>query len=322
MTEASITLVAGCDEDFARPLAVTLFSALKHLDPAQPVTLYLIDGGVSPESRMRIERVARRVRRDVCLAWRKPQPEEMQYLAGARHLSPATYLRLFIPDLLPPEVTRALYVDSDFLIRADLRELWNTDLSGVAVAAARDFIVTQIDHPYSGVKDHRALGLDPQAPYFNAGLLLMDVGRWRRDRIAAKALSYAVKHGAALGNCDQDALNATLPGDWLPLDYRWNVQSALFYLHDLSDSAFTRELSQARPALLKEAKIIHFTGTPKPWNHWSGHPATEDWVKHLLESGWYAPAEAAKWALAYRAKRALFKIKVALHLSSRRERVT
>ena len=112
-----------------------------------------------------------------------------------------------------------------------------------------------------------------------------------------------------------------LAGKWLALDYRWNVQYALFFLHELPEDAFAEELLPLRPALLKEAKIVHFTGMPKPWSHWCGHPATDEWVKNLLLSGWFAPAEAVQWAAVYWAKRAVFKLKIALRLSPRRERV-
>ncbi len=320
-TPSTLCLVAGCDEGYALPLAVTLFSALKQLGPEADVTLYVIDGGILEESKRRLARAVAAGRAGVTIIWIKPTAHDMEGLEAARHLTAAAYLRLFIPSLLPDEIKRVLYLDCDILVRGDLIGLWNTKMVGASTAAVIDYAIPQIEHPFSGVKDFRDLGISPDSPYFNSGVLLLDLSQWRGGGVAKAALSYAVEHGAALGNCDQDALNATLPGGWLSLDYRWNVQSALFYLHDLPDSAFNRELSQIRPALLKEAKIIHFTGTPKPWNHWSGHPATDDWAKALLSSGWFTLSEAVRWAIPYGAKRALFKLKVVLRLHPLRERI-
>lgn len=321
MEEANVNIVAGCDDGFSRPLAVALYSALKHLREATPVALYLIDGGVSRKSKKRIERVVGQVRPDVRVTWTSPAADAMQGLEGARHLSPATYLRLFIPELVPTNMTRVLYLDCDILVQGDLAELWGMDMAGALIAATRDFAVTDIGHAYSGVNDYCELGLDSAAPYFNAGILLMDIAQWRTKKTAEKALAYAVKHGATLGNCDQDALNATLSDAWLPLDFRWNMQSALFYLHDIPANNFVIELAKMRPTLLNEAKIFHFTGTPKPWNHWCGHPATEEWVKTLLQCGWFTPVEAVKWMVSYSLKRIIFKLKVVLGLYSIRERV-
>ncbi len=319
---STLCLVAGCDEGYALPLAVTLFSALKQLGPEADVTLYVIDGGILEESKRRLARAVAAGRAGVTIIWIKPTAHDMEGLEAARHLSAAAYLRLFIPRLLPDEIKRVLYLDCDILVRGDLIELWNTKMVGASTAAVIDYAIPQIEHPFSGVKDFRDLGISPDSPYFNSGVLLMDMTQWRQDNIAAKALKYALKHGADLGNCDQDALNATVSNDWLPLDYCWNVQYALFFLHDLPENDFTRELATIRPRLLREAKIMHFSGTSKPWNHWCGHPSTEEWVKALLSSGWFTPMEAFRWASRYWAKRILFKLKVLFQLHPLRERVT
>lgn len=67
--------------------------------------------------------------------------------------------------LLPVE--RALYLDSDVLVRGDLKQLWNIDLQGKAVGA-----VTDIGFPMG--HDHST-----KAPYFNAGVLLIDLAKAR-----------------------------------------------------------------------------------------------------------------------------------------------
>ena len=43
------------------------------------------------------------------------------------HLSLATYFRILSPDLLPKEITKALYLDSDTLILKNIDELFNSD---------------------------------------------------------------------------------------------------------------------------------------------------------------------------------------------------
>ena len=246
----------------------------------------------------------------------------MQGLEGARHLSPAAYLRLFIPALVPAEISRVLYLDCDVLVRGNLAELWQTDLRGLPVGAVRDFAVAEISHPFSGVTDYRELGLDPAAAYFDSGLLLLDVARWRAENTAADALAYAVKYGGALPNCDQDALNATLSGEWLPLDYRWNVQYALLHLHDLPPYAFVEELLPLRPALLRGTPGFCISpGASNPGTIGTGIPAAEAWLRSMPRSGWFTPAEAVRWAGAYWAKRAVFKLKVALRFQSLQERV-
>lgn len=48
------------------------------------------------------------------------------------------YLKLFIPQLLPADAGRCLFLDVDMIINADITELYHMDLSGKIIAAAED----------------------------------------------------------------------------------------------------------------------------------------------------------------------------------------
>ena len=56
-------------------------------------------------------------------------------LRARDHISIASYYRLKLPDLLPGELSRILYLDCDMIVTGKLRPLWETDISGMAVAA-------------------------------------------------------------------------------------------------------------------------------------------------------------------------------------------
>lgn len=321
-----ICIVCGSDEAFSRPLAVALYSTFKHLRPGQKVTLYLIDGGLSSKSRSRLQRVVSRMSPATAIHFIAPEPHQMHYLQGARHISVATYLRLFIPELLPAEIDRVLYLDCDILVQSDVSELYHGGTAGCAVAATRDYAVATVSHPFSGVKDWQKLGIAPDSPSFNAGILLLDLRVWREQQIAAKVVEYAVQHAGTLGNCDQDALNAILAFNWHRVDERWNVQYALFYvqelpLHDAATAEFYALLGRERPRLWREAKIFHFTGTPKPWDHWCTHPAITRWALALLRSGWYSPREAALWLMPWGLKFLWSRLKSKLKRAPRRESI-
>jgi UDP-glucose:(galactosyl)LPS alpha-1,2-glucosyltransferase len=54
------------------------------------------------------------------------------------HISVSTYFRLCLDKLMPTNVSRAIYLDSDILIRGSLRELWAVDLGENVLAAVSD----------------------------------------------------------------------------------------------------------------------------------------------------------------------------------------
>ena len=55
-----MNIVAGADDRFAMPMAVTLYSALANMVHGWAVSLYIVDGGISIENRSRLEAGAER----------------------------------------------------------------------------------------------------------------------------------------------------------------------------------------------------------------------------------------------------------------------
>ncbi len=318
-SESEMHLVFAADEGYAMPLAVSLFSALRHLKNPSLVTVHLLDGGFAPATRQRLGKIceARRVR----LVWWDASQTLPGNYTGVRHISKATYLRLVLPKVLPLSVRRVVFLDSDILVMRDVAELAEVDLQGRSIGAIREYAVATVSHPFSGVKDWRELGLPADLPSFNAGIMVMDLERWRSERVMERVMDYIRDHAADLGNGDQDALNAVLAHDWQPLGLEWNIQYALYYLETLGQWPWYQELLPRRRELTDNAAIFHFTGTPKPWNHWCGHPATFAWSMDLLRSGWFSPLKALGWALNYWARRGVFFLTVWGGWRKLRERV-
>jgi lipopolysaccharide biosynthesis glycosyltransferase len=204
-------------------------------------------------------------------------------------VSRATYIRLFLEELLPPHYRRILYVDSDvYLERPEIAALFGADLGGSAFAAVEDsWLRAELSCPdvlppaiagwreWKGVRPYKAnLGLDAAAPYFNAGVLLIDRARWAAADLSARALAFAQAHPDRCLFADQSALNAVAGGHWSDLSPRYNYQS----VHGLADLARI-----IRPVLW------HFAGPYKPWNStlW-GEQFTRAYSDWHRRSGWRA----------------------------------
>jgi lipopolysaccharide biosynthesis glycosyltransferase len=87
--------------------------------------------------------------------------------------------------------------------------------------------------------------------YFNAGVLLIDLPRWRKERISERTLDYLARHPLSPFS-DQDALNVACDGLWKRLDLRWNFQN--HYETSISDMG-----PMEKPA------VVHFVTSLKPW---------------------------------------------------------
>jgi lipopolysaccharide biosynthesis glycosyltransferase len=178
------------------------------------------------------------------------------------HATRATYLRLCIGALLPAALDRVLYLDSDIIIRGDITNLFHMDLLGFPFGAVPD-AVEDADR-----KIRTKISLGATARYFNAGVLSIDLPRWRSFDIEARAISYCRSNGDAITWWDQCALNHVVNGQFYVLDEKWNFQSKSSRRH------------------LRSALIIHFTGAIKPWHARCNHPLKNLYFEFVKKTPW------------------------------------
>jgi lipopolysaccharide biosynthesis glycosyltransferase len=180
------------------------------------------------------------------------------------YLSTAIYLRLLLPRLLPEE-PQLLYLDVDAVVAGDLEDLASVDCGRAPLAAVRDLwhpilasALAQSDSSFTWARN--------DVPYFNSGIMVMNLEAWRDDRLGERAIDLLRGEGRHLTFADQDALNLLVGGRWLQLDPRWNVLPMQDYRAMGVDWPFGGGMSAAEIALLeREAFVLHFAGPHKPW---------------------------------------------------------
>jgi lipopolysaccharide biosynthesis glycosyltransferase len=212
-------------------------------------------------------------------------------LAERGRFSRAVFRRLFFDSVLPARFERIVSIDSDMLVvRPGLKRLESFDLGGKPLAAAYDMIFL-MDFKGDALarrfqRARRSLGLDLDTPYFNAGLMAIDRAAWRADKVTERVTAALSARPDRFAFMEQDALNATLRGNFAPLSPRFNFMGD-FFLIDLER--------------LLEPIVLHFVNAPKPWElgAWKGEArfaeAYRDW---FASSPWPELArapEGARW---------------------------
>lgn len=318
-----LVIAAGADEGFAFPLAVTLYGALNHLSPGTAADVYVVDGGLTLETKSKISGITAAAHKAVNLHFVTPK---LDLLCGVplATIGPMTYLRLLLPDALPSSVSHVLYLDSDLLVRGDLAQLWKCRPLTRSIAAAVDFSAPKVSATRA-LPNWRELGLSAEAPYVNAGVLLMNLRRWRTDDFAVRILEYSRKHADINRYADQDGINALLCDDCDILAPHWNVPAYLdsdALARNLLDDPLTREFVDNRRGYLSDARIIHFIGNRKPWYRGLGLASQREWLYQSRASGWFSGRAAfARWSLPiwldYFARRLVRQIKLRVPQASR-----
>lgn len=246
-----IAIACCIDEQYALPLATMLTSLTARLGPGCEPTVHLLH---------------RRLDRDVLDALSgivdireiRLGGGDLERLPHSRTFPPEAAAPLLLPDVLPPDLERVIFLDADLLVLDDISGLWTRDLSGRALAAVVDPSIPWCRSP-RGVKGWRDRGIQRTAAYFNAGVLVVDLESWRRRDMTGRALEYIREVGDGGDFLHQEALNAVAWDDWLPLEARWNVPATA-----------GRWFDPTTADALAEPAIVHFAGRMKPWRMPSG----------------------------------------------------
>lgn len=235
-----IHVVTAANNKYAKPLGVMIYSLLKHAGKPSRIRIYVMESDLSDKSKRRISNIAAAANAQIHFL--SVEKSLFKGFKESRHITKETYYRMLIPKLLGKEVSKALYLDSDIIVKKDISKLWKTNIDDYYLAAVQKKDLKK--------KRKKKLGIPKNARYFNAGVLLINLEKWRKHHVAKKILRFSRENKSSIRFCSQDPMNAILHGKWLKINRRWNFTTS-----------HARLYPKTRPF------IIHYTGKKKPWKH-------------------------------------------------------
>ena len=183
-------------------------------------------------------------------------------------ISITSYARLFIPSVLPDNVDRVLYIVCDILFCDRIDEFYDAEIGNALIGGVHDLLLSSIYKTQ--------LNIPTKEVYFNAGVLLIPIKRWREEKLQEQFLQYLLDHKGAVYHHDQGVINAICQGRKYIAPARYNVISNYFiypykYVVNSADYFYCEDIykeASAKPA------IIHFTGCihGRPWETECSHP--------------------------------------------------
>ncbi len=277
-----ISVVCATDEGYVMPLAAMLVSLLEQLSSDCKLQLFIIDGGITPTSQAKLIQC---LAPQVTINWLRPSPEiinKVENLKTSGHISISAYYRLLIPDLLPKEIEKVVYLDCDLIFKGNLRNLWNQELGDNYVLAVQDLGVGLVSSK-DGLLNYRELGLPEQTKYFNSGVLLLNLTKWRSENLSWRTIDYISTHKEFIRFHDQDGLNAVIAGQWGEMHPMWNQTPDIYRnWRNWQESFLSEEVyNRARYS----PQIVHFASSEKPWNTII-HPNRDLFYHYLDQTPW------------------------------------
>ena len=282
---ARLNVVMAADGTYAKQLAVALRS-LSDCAGSTEFHAFVLQSGIDGELRARVEASCDE---NVAITWLGVKADLVDGVNIARRLPRPTAFRIVASTVLPPDLSRVVYLDSDVLVRHPLDELWSMDLGDAPVAAVRDAFVpfVSMDVPW------RSTGIDPRGPYFNAGVLVVPLDRWRELDVSARGI--ALLRDFRLPHSDQSALNILFASEWRVLPPKWNLQTA--HLAGEGARAWGFEDRADLEHAIADPVIAHLTegGFSRPWDAGSLHPFRDAWFETLDRTPWAGWRPRREW---------------------------
>lgn len=277
-----MNIVYASNDNYAKHLAVSLYSLLDHNQDRTVIDIYILSMELSDRSKKRLNSVARSFRRRIQFIELGDLKKRFSHDVDTGGFDISIMARLFVGEVLPKTVDRILYLDCDTVILNSLKNLWDRKLAPYMAAAVMEPTI------YPKVK--ALIGLGENDPYFNSGVLLIDLDRWRKENAQSLLLEFYKGMNGRLFAGDQDTINGALKGriKALPPKYNFFTNYRYFrYSHLVRLSpvygGYSRESFQKAKV---HPAILHFMGDERPWIKGNFNHYRRAYNHYLKETPW------------------------------------
>lgn len=249
MNKKIIPIFFSCDDAFAKFTLVTIRSMLENASKDYHYNVYILNTNIMDRMKDSAYKLASEYENATI-----EFINVVSYLDSISsklpvrdYYSKTTYYRLFIAEMFN-EYDKAIYLDSDMIVKGDISELYNNELGNNLVGAAHEQAMIQTDA--YGAYVERNLGIS-RNNFFNAGMLLINCKLWREEAILDQFINLLSLYTFRVTQ-DEDYLNVICQDRVLWVGDKWNV-----------------EIYENIKVSEEEACIFHYIMWSKPW-HFTG----------------------------------------------------
>ncbi len=264
------------DNGYAPYLAVALNSAIKNSDKRNKYKAHVLFQELSDENISRLKRLEQE-HFEIELTPMKNNfdalDDRMSNRLRCDYFTLTIYFRLFIPRMFP-QYEKGIYIDSDVVVKSDLKALFDTELKDNFIGACNDLSIQGVAPLVRYTEE--AVGVKKQE-YINSGVLLMNLKKMRDSDFEQHFLRLLNEYHFDTIAPDQDYINAICNGKILYLDPSWDAMP-----------------DNEKPALQKP-DIIHYNLFSKPWCYDNVQYGDEFW-NYASDCGFYDEIKAFKAA--------------------------
>jgi len=135
-TRQNPVIVCSSDANYAMPLTIMLKSLILNLKTYPKIQIYIPYSGINNSIKSKILTSIKSKKADIKFI-QITNSEIPKGMKISGHISIAAYYGLLIPDLLPKNIEKVIYLDTDIVIKGDIGKLWDKNLGKNSILAVQ-----------------------------------------------------------------------------------------------------------------------------------------------------------------------------------------
>lgn len=283
-----MNIVFASDDNYAPFLGIAIYSLFESNTSdiqnsyADRIHIYVMDMNISVDNKRKIEKTISGFNAEIIYLDTSAIHKYLEDNITVNVRSLATYYRLFLPSLLPDSVEKIIYFDCDSLFTSSLTELWNVNVEGYDIAGVLD--VTSANKKIK-------VGLSPDMPYVNAGMLLINLIKWREDGKEKQMIDFIIKYNGNVCYHDQGTINGVCLNKKI-LHPKFNAMTPFFVMNASQIKKYHKISTFYSETELKEARVnpvfCHLTPylVDRPWIEGNFHPLKKKYRNLQEKTPW------------------------------------
>ncbi|WP_455145952.1 glycosyltransferase family 8 protein [Brachyspira pilosicoli] len=174
-----IDICLSSDNNYIPYMSTLICSILKNSDNDEYHVFHIVTDGINDDNKNKLESLKKI--KDFCIKYYIPNTKKYKVwfdkLTDKAHFSPAMFFRLDIPNLID-DIDKIIYLDCDIIVNKSLKYLYDIDIENYyLIASIRN---TKHQNYYS---DKEKIGLGKDDNYFNSGVLVINIKKWKQSNI-------------------------------------------------------------------------------------------------------------------------------------------
>lgn len=254
-------IIYASNDAYAGHLAASMYSLLDNNRNIRNMDIYVLSVGMCGQFKEALKKIAESFNRKLLVAELGDLKERFDYPIDTRGFDISAMARLFAPRVLPESVGKALYLDCDTIVCRSIRPLYEMELG--------DRLVGMVMEPTVYKEMKESIGMGKHEAYYNSGVLLMALDRWRKEDVTGRLLDFYKSCQGRLFACDQDTINGALKGriKTLPVKYNYFTNYRYFRYSTLCSlcAAYKEVGGEAYEEARRSPVILHYLGDERPW---------------------------------------------------------